>query len=96
MRQSLLPHLRVSFTSLCTSFSVLGRWILGPSSWEKLLDIKVGKRQSPIDIVQAKATFDGALKNLKFSYPNFDKAQLQNNGHTIVFSPREEGNTSGE
>ncbi|XP_028400423.1 LOW QUALITY PROTEIN: carbonic anhydrase 7-like [Dendronephthya gigantea] len=61
---------------------------------EKLLDIKVGNRQSPIDIVQAKATFDHTLKNLKFSYPSFEKAQLQNNGFTVLFSPSEEGNTS--
>lgn len=69
--------------------------IIGPASWEKLLGIKVGNRQSPIDIVQANASFDQSLKSLAFSYPSFENGNLQNNGLTVLFSPGEEGNTSG-
>ncbi|CAB3998532.1 carbonic anhydrase 7, partial [Paramuricea clavata] len=65
----------------------------GPATWAKLLDIKVGKKQSPIDIVRASAVFDESLKSLKFSYPGFENAKLENNGHTVQFSPTGE-NTS--
>jgi carbonic anhydrase len=57
--------------------------------------MKVGNKQSPIDIVQANASFDQSLKTLKFSYPSFENANFKNNGHTVVFSPNAEGNTSG-
>ena len=69
--------------------------ILGPATWAKLPNVTIGKRQSPIDIVQAKASFDENLKTLKFSYPSFAKATLQNNGATVLFSPSAEGNNSG-
>lgn len=55
----------------------------------------MGNRQSPIDIVQANASFDQSLKSLAFSYPSFENATLQNNGLTVLFSPGEDGNTSG-
>jgi carbonic anhydrase len=69
--------------------------MLGPATWEKLPGMKIGKRQSPIDIVQANASFDKSLKSLKFSYPSFENANLKNNGRTLLFSPNEQGNTSG-
>ena len=54
----------------------------------------MGKKQSPIDIVRANAVLDESLKSLKFSYPDFENAKLENNGHNVQFSPTG-GNTSG-
>ncbi|XP_046839912.1 carbonic anhydrase 2-like [Xenia sp. Carnegie-2017] len=64
----------------------------GPSTWCNLPGVKIGNRQSPIDIIQAKASFDESLKSLQFSYPNFEKATLNNNGHTIMFAPGDDEN----
>lgn len=68
---------------------------LGPSTWCNLPGVTIGDRQSPIDIIQAKASFDESLKSLQFSYPNFEKAKLNNNGHTIMFEPGDDENAFG-
>ena len=62
----------------------------------KNLGLKIGNKQSPIDIIPSQAAFDSSLKNLKFSYPDFKDASLLNNGLTVQFAPNEAGNTSSK
>lgn len=66
----------------------------GPSTWVKNLSLEIGNNQSPINIIQRQASFDPNIKNLNFSYPEFKTPTLLNNGHTVLFSPKVDDNTS--
>uniref|UniRef100_A0A8C0BD94 Carbonic anhydrase n=1 Tax=Buteo japonicus TaxID=224669 RepID=A0A8C0BD94_9AVES len=60
----------------------LNHW--SPSEWHKSYPIAQGNRQSPIDIVSAKAVYDPNLKPLIISYESCTSLNISNNGHSVM------------
>ncbi|NXK72374.1 CAH7 anhydrase, partial [Amazona guildingii] len=56
----------------------------GPSEWHRSYPIAQGNRQSPIDIVSARAVYDPNLKPLIFSYESCTSLNISNNGHSVM------------
>ncbi|KAM9228258.1 carbonic anhydrase 7 [Leptosomus discolor] len=56
----------------------------GPSEWHKFYPIAQGNRQSPIDIVSARAVYDPNLKPLIISYESCTSLNISNNGHSVM------------
>ncbi|NXX91532.1 CAH7 anhydrase, partial [Centropus bengalensis] len=56
----------------------------GPSEWHKSYPIAQGNRQSPIDIVSARAVYDPNLKPLIVSYESCTSLNISNNGHSVM------------
>ncbi|XP_040471753.1 carbonic anhydrase 7 isoform X2 [Falco naumanni] len=56
----------------------------GPSEWHKSYPVAQGNRQSPIDIVPAKAVYDPKLKPLIISYDSCTSLSISNNGHSVM------------
>ncbi|XP_054026025.1 carbonic anhydrase 7 isoform X2 [Dryobates pubescens] len=56
----------------------------GPSEWHKTYPIAQGNRQSPIDIVSARAVYDPSLKPLVISYESCTSLSISNNGHSVM------------
>uniref|UniRef100_A0A8C6Z0Y4 Carbonic anhydrase n=1 Tax=Nothoprocta perdicaria TaxID=30464 RepID=A0A8C6Z0Y4_NOTPE len=56
----------------------------GPSEWYKSYPVAQGNRQSPIDIVSAKAVYDPGLKPLNISYESCTSLNISNNGHSVM------------
>lgn len=56
----------------------------GPHTWEKVAPAAKGKRQSPIDIIPAEATYDAALASspLRITYDPKKSQKLINTGHS--------------
>uniref|UniRef100_A0A8C6JZG2 Carbonic anhydrase n=1 Tax=Melopsittacus undulatus TaxID=13146 RepID=A0A8C6JZG2_MELUD len=55
-----------------------------PSEWHRSYPIAQGNRQSPIDIVSARAVYDPNLKQLIFSYELCTSLNISNNGHSVM------------
>uniref|UniRef100_A0A663DM69 Carbonic anhydrase n=1 Tax=Aquila chrysaetos chrysaetos TaxID=223781 RepID=A0A663DM69_AQUCH len=55
-----------------------------PSEWHKSYPIAQGNRQSPIDIVSARAVYDPNLKPLIISYESCTSLNISNNGHSVM------------
>ncbi|NXL91157.1 CAH7 anhydrase, partial [Alectura lathami] len=56
----------------------------GPSEWHKSFPIAQGNRQSPIDIISAKAVYDPSLMPLVISYESCTSLSISNNGHSVM------------
>lgn len=56
---------------------------LGPDKWAVNFPIANGPRQSPIDIVPGKASYDAKLKPLKLKYDPANSLDILNNGHSF-------------
>ncbi|NXA35070.1 CAH7 anhydrase, partial [Eudromia elegans] len=56
----------------------------GPSEWYKSYPVAQGNRQSPIDIVPAKAVYDPSLKPLNICYESCTSLNISNNGHSVM------------
>uniref|UniRef100_A0A8C5UHE3 Carbonic anhydrase n=1 Tax=Malurus cyaneus samueli TaxID=2593467 RepID=A0A8C5UHE3_9PASS len=55
-----------------------------PSEWHKAYPIAQGNRQSPIDIVSARAVYDPNLKPLVISYESCTSLSISNTGHSVM------------
>uniref|UniRef100_A0A8D0F1Z9 Carbonic anhydrase n=1 Tax=Strix occidentalis caurina TaxID=311401 RepID=A0A8D0F1Z9_STROC len=55
-----------------------------PSEWHRSYPIAQGNRQSPIDIVSARAVYDPNLKPLIISYESCTSLNISNNGHSVM------------
>lgn len=55
----------------------------GPDKWAVNFPIANGPRQSPIDIVPGKASYDAKLKPLKLKYDPANSLDILNNGHSF-------------
>ncbi|KAK2563709.1 Carbonic anhydrase 2 [Acropora cervicornis] len=67
----------------------------GPANWYKSCPIAfIGKRQSPIDLIDNEVKRDSSLKPLVVSYPPFSKGKFLNNGHSVQFVPDASNNLS--
>ncbi|XP_033754384.1 carbonic anhydrase 2-like isoform X2 [Pecten maximus] len=70
----------------------------GPLKWYQFYAIaKEGKRQSPIDIVTAKAEYDPELPSRPFlvNYQCEKNMELENNGHSVKAQMKERSELSG-
>uniref|UniRef100_U3IZ35 Carbonic anhydrase n=1 Tax=Anas platyrhynchos platyrhynchos TaxID=8840 RepID=U3IZ35_ANAPP len=56
----------------------------GPSEWHRSYPIARGNRQSPIDIISAKAVYDPNLMPLIVSYESCTSLNISNNGHSVM------------
>uniref|UniRef100_A0A8V0XMF8 Carbonic anhydrase n=1 Tax=Gallus gallus TaxID=9031 RepID=A0A8V0XMF8_CHICK len=56
----------------------------GPAEWHKSYPIAQGNRQSPIDIISAKAVYDPKLMPLVISYESCTSLNISNNGHSVM------------
>nr|ACJ64663.1 hypothetical protein A030-E11 [Acropora millepora] len=67
----------------------------GPANWYKSCPIAfIGKRQSPIDLIDNEVKRDSSLEPLVVSYPPFSKGKFLNNGHSVQFVPDASNNLS--
>ncbi|NXS18955.1 CAH7 anhydrase, partial [Mystacornis crossleyi] len=68
----------------------------GPSEWHKAYPIAQGNRQSPIDIVSARAVYDPSLKPLDISYESCTSLSISNTGHSVMVEFEDADDRTGE
>ncbi|XP_026147905.1 carbonic anhydrase 1-like [Mastacembelus armatus] len=66
----------------------------GPEKWAQNFPIANGPRQSPIDIIPAKASHDPGLKPLKLKYDPSTCLDILNNGHSFQVTFADDTNSS--